>query len=259
MNSPKHNKNKCLARPHWAILCDFDGTISRKDVGNRMFARFARSGWKDTVEDWKAGLISSRDCLTAECSLARATADQIAQFVLTQEIDPHFKRFLHFCRRQDIPVIILSDGLDFYIDLILKKYGLETLPRFANHLVIRGSRLLPSFPYFNQGCGSCGNCKGFHVRRYGQDGTTTVYIGDGYSDRCAVTAADLIFAKGDLQRYCRQQGIEHVPYRDFRDVLRRIRLLVEGADAEQRSLADVDLNTGSRIRNRTSRSQRRNR
>jgi 2-hydroxy-3-keto-5-methylthiopentenyl-1-phosphate phosphatase len=261
MSEVKSRKQKRmkLAQSRWTVLCDFDGTISRKDVGNRMFARFARSGWKDTVEDWKAGLISSRECLMAECSLARATADQIAQFVLTQEIDPHFKRFLYFCRHHSIPVIILSDGLDFYIDLILRKYGLEALPRFANHLVIRGSRLLPRFPYFDQGCGSCGNCKGFHVRRYVQDGNTTIYVGDGYSDRCAVTAADLVFAKGDLRRYCRHQGIAHVPYRDFGDVLRRIRVLVQAADAEERSLADDDLNTGSGIRKKTSRSQRRNR
>lgn len=225
------------------VLCDFDGTISRQDVGNRLFASFASSGWKDPVQDWIAGRISSRDCLKAECALARATHDEVARFVLSQSIDPHFKRFLHFCRRHHIPVIILSDGLDFYIDLILKKYGLEQLPRFANHLVFHGSRLVPSFPYFKQGCGSCGNCKGFHVRRYKHDGATAIYVGDGYSDKCAVKDADLVFAKGDLRRYCLQHGIEHIPYRGFNDVLRRIQPLVGEGQFQLRGKEDEHNNS----------------
>jgi 2-hydroxy-3-keto-5-methylthiopentenyl-1-phosphate phosphatase len=230
MASPKNNK-RGGARPRWVVLSDFDGTVSCQDIGNRMFARFASSGWKDTVNDWIAGRISSRDCLRAECALARATPEQVTRFVLSQRIDPYFKRFLYFCRRHHIPVILLSDGLDFYIDLILRKYGLEEVPRFANHLVFQGSQLVPSFPYYQRGCGSCGNCKGFHVRRYSQDGARTIYVGDGYSDRCAVKDAHLVFAKGDLLRYCRQHGIQHLSYRDFSDVLRRIRLLLEEADS----------------------------
>jgi hypothetical protein len=55
------------------VLCDFDGTISTTDVGNRMFARFAGDGWEEVVQRWKDGKIGSRDCLEAECGLARAT------------------------------------------------------------------------------------------------------------------------------------------------------------------------------------------
>ena len=241
----------------WVVLCDFDGTVSRKDVGNRMFARFASSAWKDIVQDWIAGRISSRDCLKNECALARATRDEVTRFVLSQRIDPHFKRFLHFCRGHRIPVIILSDGLDFYIDLILKKYGLEELPRFANHLVFQGSNLVPSFPYFQQGCGSCGNCKGFHVHRYGQDGTTTIYVGDGFSDRCAVKDADLVFAKGNLRRYCRQQGIVHKPFRDFGDVLRQIRCLIEEVEPKEGNSTGPDPPAGGTAGRGASRSQRR--
>ncbi len=246
MISSRHNK-ETVEPARCVVLCDFDGTISRQDVGNRLFATFASSGWKHPVQDWISGKISSRDCLLAECSLARATREQVTRFVLGQRIDPYFKRFLHFCRRQHIPVIILSDGLDFYIDLILKKYGLEDLPRYANHLVFQGSRLVPSFPYFEQGCGSCGNCKGFHVRRFGQDGRTTIYIGDGYSDKCAVQDADLVFAKGDLRRYCRQHGIEHIPYCDFNDVLRRIRLLVGDVQHSSKSQENAHSKSGKGI------------
>ena len=224
--SKKDDRDQPAQSP-WVVLCDFDGTISRRDVGNSMFAKFASCGWEDVVQSWKKGQIGSRDCLVAECSLTRATRDQVASFALTQEIDPHFKRFLHFCRSHDIPVVILSDGLDFYIDLILKKHGLEDLPLFANQLTFRGSKMIPSFPYFHKGCGSCGNCKGFHVLRYKQNDSKVIYIGDGFSDRCGVKDADVVFAKRDLRRYCRQHGIGHISYRDFGDVLRQMQSLID--------------------------------
>ena len=36
-----------------------------------------------------------------------------------------------------------------------------------------------------------------------------VYVGDGYSDRCPVQYADIVFAKGDLQTYCQEQNISY--------------------------------------------------
>ena len=215
-----------ISRSTTIVLCDFDGTVSTTDVGNRMFARFASDGWEAVVQSWKDGQIGSRDCLVAECGLARATPEQVKAFALTREIDPHFKAFEKFCRDHGVAVVILSDGLDFYIDLLLEKYGLEHLSRFANHLEFRGDRLIPSFPYFELGCRQCGNCKGYHVRKYQGQGKKVIYIGDGFSDRCGVKEADHVFAKDDLQRYCREQGVEHRAFADFQDILREIRKLL---------------------------------
>jgi 2-hydroxy-3-keto-5-methylthiopentenyl-1-phosphate phosphatase len=211
----------------YVVLTDFDGTVSTTDVGNRLFAKFAGDGWEAVVQSWKDGQIGSRDCLIAECSLARATPEQIRRFALAREIDPHFKPFVRFCRTADIPVVILSDGLDYYIDLLLEKYGLKDLPRFANRLEFRGNELIPRFPYFEKGCGRCGNCKGYHVRRYQQGGRKVIYIGDGFSDRCGVRAADVVFAKDDLRRYCRQQSIGHETFQDFSDLLEQMRRWIE--------------------------------
>lgn len=211
----------------YIVLCDFDGTVSTTDVGNRMFAKFADDGWREVVQSWKDGRIGSRDCLIAECSLARATPEQVRRFALSRKIDAQFKPFVQYCRGHHIPVVILSDGLDFYIDLLLEKYGLKDLPRFANHLEFRGNELVPSFPFCHRGCRRCGNCKGYHVRRYRREGYAVVYVGDGFSDRCGVDGADVVFAKGDLSRYCRQKGLEHIVYRDFSDVIDEMRVLIE--------------------------------
>ena len=42
-----------------------------------------------------------------------------------------------------------------------------------------------------------------------------VYVGDGYSDRCAALAADRVFATDGLARYLERRGVRHEPLTDF--------------------------------------------
>jgi len=201
------------------VFCDFDGTVAVNDVGNLLFRTFTDGSWRESVERWIRGEISSRTCLEAECALVRATEEELDRFARAQEIDPHFPAFVQQCRENDIPVTILSDGLDFYIERILAKYNLSDVPFFSNHLVLDHGKLTPEFPYFDEGCGKCGNCKIFHIMQAKQPDEHVVYIGDGYSDRWAAEKADSVFAKKDLMKCCREQGIACYEYSDFGDVL----------------------------------------
>jgi 2-hydroxy-3-keto-5-methylthiopentenyl-1-phosphate phosphatase len=45
-----------------------------------------------------------------------------------------------------------------------------------------------------------------------------VYVGDGFSDRCAALAADRVFARDGLARYLDSVGVAYEPFDDFRDV-----------------------------------------
>jgi 2-hydroxy-3-keto-5-methylthiopentenyl-1-phosphate phosphatase len=42
-----------------------------------------------------------------------------------------------------------------------------------------------------------------------------VFVGDGYSDRCAALAADRVFARDGLAEYLRERGVVHEPFTDF--------------------------------------------
>ena len=201
------------------VFCDFDGTVAVKDVGNLLFRTFTDGSWSEWVARWIRGEISSRTCLEAECALVRASEEELDRFALAQELDPHFPSFVRFCRENDMPLAILSDGLDFYIERLLSKYHLSDVPFFSNHLALDHGKLKPEFPYYDEGCGQCGNCKVFHLTRGKQDGEQVVYIGDGYSDRWAAEKADVVFAKQDLLKYCREHGIACYEYGDFGDVL----------------------------------------
>jgi 2-hydroxy-3-keto-5-methylthiopentenyl-1-phosphate phosphatase len=42
-----------------------------------------------------------------------------------------------------------------------------------------------------------------------------VYVGDGYSDRCAALASDRVFATSGLARYLAERGTPFEPFTDF--------------------------------------------
>jgi 2-hydroxy-3-keto-5-methylthiopentenyl-1-phosphate phosphatase len=59
------------------------------------------------------------------------------------------------------------------------------------------------------------------VREFGGDGEI-VYVGDGYSDRCAAEASDRVFATKELARYLDDRGVIYEPFDDFHDIARRL-------------------------------------
>jgi HAD superfamily phosphoserine phosphatase-like hydrolase len=206
-----------------AVLCDFDGTISKGDIGATLFKKFAGGReWEELIASWERGEIGSKECLTRECLLAKVTRGEIVSLAESFEIDAHFPDFADWCATNGVPLVVVSDGLDFYIEVVLRKHGLSRLPLFANHLKFNEKGIEPEFPYFGKGCENCGNCKGYHVREHRARHGRVVFVGDGYSDRCALDESDLVLAKGDLARVCRELNKPHVLFRDFRDVGERV-------------------------------------
>jgi 2-hydroxy-3-keto-5-methylthiopentenyl-1-phosphate phosphatase len=205
------------------VLTDFDGTACRIDIGENLMRKHAGPEWPALIADWKAGRITTTQCFTRECELARLSRETVLTFARKQSLEPSLLAFLNVLRPQGVPLVILSDGLDIYIELLLKQHGIRNVPFYANHASFPNGYLVPEFPYFQEGCGSCGNCKGSHIRRYKQEGySPVIYVGDGLSDRCVVGKADILFAKDDLLDYVQKKGVEAIPFQDFGDVHREL-------------------------------------
>jgi 2-hydroxy-3-keto-5-methylthiopentenyl-1-phosphate phosphatase len=64
---------------------------------------------------------------------------------------------------------------------------------------------------------SCATC-GEPCKRGSLAGEPYVYVGDGYSDRCAALAAERVFARDALAVYLDEHGVEYAPFDDLRDV-----------------------------------------
>nr|MDO8097559.1 MtnX-like HAD-IB family phosphatase [Candidatus Njordarchaeota archaeon] len=226
-----------------AILCDFDGTITDDDVAQLIFDRFGNPLWWEIEHRFRRGEISCRNALIGEFSTVRAEKKQIEDFVNENvRIKPHFDQFVETCRNKKLPVSIVSDGLDFYIDLVLKKVCLDGIRVYCNRAVFEDNKVRITFPYTNPQCDKCGNCKRLHLRRLKKNGYKIIYVGDGYSDMCAAEEADFVIAKSYLLDHCMTHKIQYAAFKDFADVVRSINLKLEELSKKEQSQAISQLN-----------------
>lgn len=205
-------------------LCDFDGTVARADVGNRFFERFIadQAAHAALLTRWFDESLGGRGILEQECALAAASeAEALAFADQNAALDPSFPAFVDAARRAGGDVAIASDGLLLYIRRILDQNGLAHVEASANGLEFDGLSLRPVFGSpAGEGCGQCGSCKGAVLARRARGFARTVFVGDGLSDRCGARAADVVYAKDDLARWCAREGILARTYVTFADVAR---------------------------------------
>ena len=122
------------------VLCDFDGTISVKDVTDTLLSHFGQDGCDELEELWVNGKIGSQECMSKQIALMDANLNELNHVLSQIEIDPTFKAFIDYTEKNHIPVHIVSDGLDYAIEFILKRHGMEHLPIFANKLMHDNNR-----------------------------------------------------------------------------------------------------------------------
>lgn len=67
-------------------------------------------------------------------------------------------------------------------------------------------------------CAECGTCKRAPVHEAQSRGRSTVFVGDGTSDRKVAPWADALYAKDDLATWCDDNGVVYRPFSCLRDV-----------------------------------------
>jgi 2,3-diketo-5-methylthio-1-phosphopentane phosphatase len=218
-------------RPPWAVVCDFDGTVSRDDVTDSLLLRFARPGWRELEAEWEAGRIGSRACMAGQVALLDCTKEELEGHVAALPIDPGFLSFVEAVEAEGATLTVASDGLDLVIASMLARAGPPGLPVRASRLVQTGPRRWAlEFPHARAACTSrSATCK-CAVMRAASD-RPVLLVGDGASDFCAATAADLTFAKSRLLDHCAVLGLPHRPICDFADALLAWRELASDARA----------------------------
>jgi 2,3-diketo-5-methylthio-1-phosphopentane phosphatase len=223
-------------------VVDFDGTLAAADVGNRLFRRFGNDPvrWARAIEEWKQGRMSSRECLARECELTSGLDEAAAHaFVAQFRLVDDARAFVDAARAAGHDVIVASDGLSFYIEMLLEAAGLDVpfranrmrfepagpLPEYGSsgpEVTLRDGRTARAGEGAGEGCGACGHCKGALVRDAQAGGRyrRVILVGDGFSDRCGAAAADMVYAKDDLLPWCRAHGIAARPFETLSEVAR---------------------------------------
>jgi Haloacid Dehalogenase superfamily, subfamily IB, phosphoserine phosphatase-like/2,3-diketo-5-methylthio-1-phosphopentane phosphatase len=201
-----------------AFIIDFDGTVTREDVGFSIIKNFASEGWKEIGQLWLDKKIGTIECGERIWNLVKSTDKEIREYVHNFKINPGFKELVDKINDNSYKLMIASDGYSVYINEILKKNGIENLDIFCNDADYNNGWKL-SFSNRNEECSICGNCKRKLVEDLKRKDYKVYYIGDGYSDICACIHADVIFAKSYLKRYCEKHCIPHLEFDTFYDVL----------------------------------------
>jgi 2-hydroxy-3-keto-5-methylthiopentenyl-1-phosphate phosphatase len=224
------------------VFCDFDGTITETDVTDQILSELAEPAWREIEQRWVRGEIGSRECLERQMALVRASARELNTLIDAVPLAPGFADFCRFAEARALPFYVLSEGFDYVIRRVLKRAGVEGRLRngrhlFSSELRVEDGGLLTAFPHPVAGCEhGCATCKAGIMKRLGRGHAPIVFIGDGLSDRYAVEAADLVFAKHELLKYCLARGIAFEPFRTFADIQQRLeRLLDAGAARPQRA------------------------
>ena len=202
-----------------SVLVDFDGTASPLDGFVDLCPRFVGDDWERHFEraSWK-GSATHRADMARLARLLRAPRDELLAFALDRiALDPGFAPFVRWAWERGMEVVVVSDGLGFYVAPLLEAAGLSRLPVLANALVEDAGGLALRHPSEHPRCRGCGTCKMRAVLENRGRGPVA-FVGDGSSDRYAALYADVVFAKDLLARICAKDGVPFERWETFDDV-----------------------------------------
>lgn len=205
-----------------AVLCDFDGTVTQTDVAESILEEFAPAAWWGIEELHRARAIGTREAMSRQFALLRARRSDLIEFVDRHTLmDESFRAFMMFCADRGYVLEIVSEGLDFYVNHLLDRWGLK-IPVRTNRTTFEEGRVRIEYPWADATCTLCGTCKLLRLFELRSLGHRVAYVGDGNSDLCPAVEADLVFAKGELARLCDEEEIPFIPFERFSDVQRHL-------------------------------------
>lgn len=132
-----------------------------------------------------------------------------------------FKEFIDYCKNNGIEVVIVSNGLIFYIEAILERLGINGLAIHAAENVFSPSGM--NVRYLGPNGKEVDTAfKEAYTDMLCKMGYRVIYIGDGNSDIYPSHKARYVCATGTLLQRCREENLICYPFNDFHDVIKII-------------------------------------
>jgi HAD superfamily phosphoserine phosphatase-like hydrolase len=195
------------------LAIDFDGTLTDHDTLDLICQTWAPDAWREAEEELTAGRWTLEQVIEHEFAAVAASREEVLALVHERvSLRPGLPALLETCVQR----VVVSSGFTTLIQPVLLDHGID-LPIVAHDAVFTPEGATVTFRA-REDCGSCGErCKRDEVLRRA-DGRTLAYVGDGWSDRCAALAANLVFARAGLARFLDDEGVPYLPFEDFDDV-----------------------------------------
>jgi len=197
----------------WAVVLDFDGTITTRDISDAILNRYGRVTERDIEDSCKPGVITEA-WVRDKFRRVRCSPRTLRRYIL--EIGrprSGFREFAAACTGAGVPMEIVSGGVDLYLDLLLETWGAPDIKRFRAQSRHTSRGISVRYPWLKGR--SLESFKRGRVRAHQRRGRRVIFAGDGTSDLGAALAADVRFVRGHLARLVRAEGVQARPLRGF--------------------------------------------
>lgn len=212
-------------KPKTLVQCDFDGTITEEDVSFSILDAFANGDWRQLLAEYQEGRISVGRFNQKAFAMVRASEDATIELAKRKaKTRDGFEELVNRCRTNGFRLVIVSNGLDFYIREILQDVGINGIEVFAARTEFRpeGMRVQYLDPNGNQ---LDEGFKEAYTKLFLAEGYRVMYVGNGVSDVGPAQLAHHVFACGELLRLCKEADIPCTPFVDFNDVVKCLETL----------------------------------
>ncbi len=206
------------------VQCDFDGTITEEDVSFMLLDAFADGDWRQLFKEHQAGKMSVGRFNTEAFAMVKASRERLLEVAKGGvRIRAGFPEMVAYCRRKGFRFVIVSNGLDFYIEAILRDIGMGDIEVFAAQTRFHPEGLEVQY------IGPDGNhldedFKGAYVNLFLGEGYRVIYAGNGTSDLSPARRCYHIFATGNLLNHCQEANLDCTPFTNFHQVVKVLEL-----------------------------------
>ena len=203
------------------IQCDFDATLTIGEVSHTLLEHFAEGDWKSIQARYYNGKIPVEECNTWQFAMIKAKPELIKEFLITPGnvvMRPGVKEFFTFGRERGWDYSIISNGLQFYIEVILDNLGISGVEVIAAECDFQPGGLKLTY----RGTDGQPVMSGFKAERAEQQRQRydrVYFMGDGMADLPPSRHANHVFATSVLLEKCREEGLPHTEFNDLFDVI----------------------------------------
>ena len=198
------------------IFIDFDGTITSEDTLVGALRLFAS---KDEIEEKNKAIFKKEVTLSQVLREAfertlSSNKKQILDYLKTVEIRDGFEKFLNYANSKNIPVVVISGGLDIMVDYKIGKYKDKIKDIYSVKLDTTSEYMKLKSDYDD---GDELLKKTDIMKKYSYN--KAICIGDSHTDVKMSLASDIVFARDLLVDYMVKLGKKFYLWNDFYDII----------------------------------------
>ena len=207
------------------IQCDFDGTVTIGDVSFQILDEFTGDGWRQLFDEYMQGKMSVNRFNATVFSKVKADRTTLERFVREKVvIRPGLAELLDICRERDYRFVIVSNGMMFYIETILKMLGMNDVEFTAARANFKPGSI-EAWYEDPDGKPVEDGFKEAYTRHFLKQGYRIVYIGNGSSDFPPASLCSHIFSIDNLTERCKEAGVAYTPFTDLHEVVQGLKKL----------------------------------